>query len=169
MTQASLSVTTPSNLTNRAIGQYAERVGERYGIYDENGRAEIDVLLQRLGGSCEVRMSQESLHVEDRGRFTIYVPEHTSMRRDRFTLAHELGHYFLHYLYPECEGTRSFSRGGRDRAETEANVFASSLLMPSDHFREAWSELAGDIREMARRFDVSPDAADVRSRVLRLE
>ena len=99
---------------------------------------------------------------------TIFIPHHTSARRDRFTKAHELGHYFLHYLYPKVSGEARFGRGARDRAETEANVFASALLMPSEQFKRAYAEVGGDVWQLASRFDVSPRAAEVRAEVLGL-
>lgn len=158
----------PALLTNSAVQEYAELVGSHYHVYDANGRADIDSFVQRIGGRSEYAVDSESLHVRLPGDFTIFIPHHTSARRDRFTKAHELGHYFLHYLYPKTVGEAKFGRGGRDRAETEANVFASALLMPSDHFKRAHVELNGDIWELSARFDVSPRAAEVRAEVLNL-
>ncbi|WP_232676736.1 ImmA/IrrE family metallo-endopeptidase [Nocardioides sp. R-C-SC26] len=152
-----------------AIRSYAERIGEHHQIYDGSGSADIEALVEDLGGTIEVAHEDESLHVVDEGDFVIYVPPTTSSRRDRFTVAHELGHYFLHYLYLEKKGRATFGRGGRSRSETEANVFASSLLMPEDPFRDAHAELGADVNALARRFDVSPAAADVRCQVLGLE
>lgn len=161
--------TDPAWLTNEAIGHYAEQVGENAGIYDANGRADIDTLLRRLGGMVQYATDDESLHVRGRGDFTVFIPHFTSSRRDRFTVAHELGHYFLHYLHPKSEGTKSFGRGGRDRAETEANVFASALLMPAEKFKVAHRAVGGNTWELAVQFDVSPRAAEVRSQVLGLD
>jgi len=156
----------PTWLSNESIADYAQRVGEYHRIYDPHGRADIDDFVTRLGGNFQYATDDESLHVMEPGEFTIFIPHHTSARRDRFTKAHELGHYFLHYIYPKRSGDKRFSRGGRDRAETEANVFASALLMPEDHFREVYRELEGDTWEIAARFDVSPQAAEVRAQVL---
>jgi Zn-dependent peptidase ImmA (M78 family) len=160
--------TDPAGLTNRSIQEYAERVGKHHEIYDPTGRADIDDFVARLGGSSEYATDNESLHVWEPGNFTIFLPHFTSTRRDRFTKAHELGHYFLHYLYPKETGPKRFGRGGRDRAETEANVFASALLMPEDAFRAAFRELTGDTWKLAARFDVSPQAASVRAEALQL-
>ena len=61
----------------------------------------------------------------------------------RFTVAHELGHYFLpghpEKLFPNGGGTHQ-SRSGfvsRDQTEEEADHFAASLLMPSHLFMQA--------------------------------
>jgi predicted transcriptional regulator len=161
-------VTKAASLTNQAISTYAEQVGDAHHIYEPTGRADIDVLLRRLGGAVRQAVDEESLHVRAKGDFTVFVPQLTSMRRDRFTIAHELGHYFLHYLYPKLVGEKRFGRGGRDRAETEANVFASALLMPAERFAAAYRLHSGDVWQLAEQFDVSPRAAEVRAEVLNL-
>ena len=86
------------------------------------------------------------------------------LRRFRFTIAHEIGHWVCHCL----EGARagwspSYCRPvdlteDADRTlEREANVFAAELLMPEPAVREAWDELE-DLATCAARFDVSPTA-----------
>lgn len=45
--------------------------------------------------------------------------------RQRFTLAHELGHLVMHYSFPQ----------GLKQVEAEANQFASEFLMPEDAMR----------------------------------
>ena len=57
----------------------------------------------------------------------------------RFSIAHELGHYFLEG-HPEAvlkNGMHQSQAGfvARDRYEQEADVFAASLLMPADLFK----------------------------------
>jgi len=61
----------------------------------------------------------------------------------RFTVAHELGHYFLpghaELLFPCGDGTHQ-SRSGfvsDDPCEVEADFFAAALLMPERLFRQA--------------------------------
>lgn len=159
-------VTEPSRLSNSAIREYAERVGEHYGIYDRAGTGDVQDLVRQLGGSVDYGDTKESLHVNAVGDFTIYLPRATSSRRDRFTIAHEIGHYFLHYLHAKLTDVASFGRGERNLVETQANVFASSLLMPEESFREAWRRTNGDIYSIARQFEVSPAAVTVRAEVL---
>lgn len=160
--------TKPSNLTNSTIANYAELVGNHHKVYDDSGRADIAGLLSKLGGAVEYEHDSESLHVRRKGDFTVFIPRFTSERRDRFTIAHELGHYFLHYLYAKAPDEKTFARGGRDRAETEANVFASSLLMPAEKFTDAYATFDGDSWKLSVQFDVSPAAAEVRAQVLGL-
>lgn len=162
------TTTPPVSLGYDAIRKYAEKVGRHHRIYDPTGRADIDGLVERLGGSSTVADGRESMRVAEEGDFQIFLPSFTSNRRDRFTKAHELGHYFLHYLYPKLNGSESFSRGGRSLAETQANVFASSLLMPEAEYTAAFTSYDGDIHSVARHFDVSPAAAEVRAQVIGL-
>lgn len=161
-------VTEPSRLTNLAIREYAERVGEHYDIYDRAGTGDVHELVRKLGGRLAYGDTKESLHVNAPGDFVIILPRVTSSRRDRFTIAHELGHYFLHYLHPKREAAASFGRGERNSVETQANVFASSLLMPEQKFTAAWHRSGGDVYSLARQFEVSPAAVEVRAQVLGL-
>lgn len=160
-----------SSLSNAAIAEYASRVGRHHRIYSNSGKADLEKLLRALGGRVKVAQSfsaPEALTVHDVGNFEVHLPPITSARRDRFTIAHELGHYFLHYLYPERVGFAVFGRGTRNRAETEANVFASSLLMPAEEFKNAYSRHGSDFWAIGEQFDVSPSAAEVRAQVLGL-
>lgn len=156
-----------SRLSNAAIEEYAQRVGDAHNVYTD-GYADVYRLVANLGGCIETRDGGESLKVQDTGQFTIFLPHFTTEMRDRFTIAHELGHYFLHYRYADIDGPMSYDRGGRNRAETEANVFAATLLMPAEPFEEKWKEHSGDVWRVAGYFGVSPAAARVRAEVLEL-
>lgn len=156
-----------ARLSNAAIADYAERVGRDNDVYVD-GKVDLDQLVRMFGGRVEYCDSAEALHVRTPRDFTIYVPQFTSSARDRFTIAHELGHYFLHYRFANLDGEQAYGRGERNRVETEANVFASALLMPEREFREQWAITSGDEWKVANYFDVSPAAASVRSQVLRL-
>jgi Zn-dependent peptidase ImmA (M78 family) len=131
---------------------------------------DLDRLVSNLNGRVEVRFDgypdPESLVVAADGSFTIFVPTNTSRARDRFTIAHELGHLILHHQ-PNA-GPKTFLRYGRSPEETEANAFAGALLMPADRFRREWARCNGDPRTLAQTFQVSQSAADVRGQVLRL-
>lgn len=64
----------------------------------------------------------------------------TSEGRKRFTIAHEFGHYLLHrHQQDEFQcGDDDIETGDRNKKdiETEADQFASTLLMPLDDFRK---------------------------------
>lgn len=154
------------------IGEYAERVAEEYGVKDCSGRVDVRGLVEILQGVVVASDDIESLAINQDGSFTVFVPLTTSPLRDNFTIAHELGHYFLHFLIPFERGRdpeRHFQRGGSSRLETEANVFAAALLMPAEEFRAAYGQLQGDVYALANHFNVSPAAARVRVSSLRLQ
>jgi hypothetical protein len=84
------------------------------------------------------------------------------LRRYRFTVAHELGHWICHALEGENPDT-TFCRAvdightAERVIEREANIFAAELLMPEAAVQPVWREL-GDLEQIAARFDVSPAA-----------
>jgi hypothetical protein len=84
------------------------------------------------------------------------------LRRFRFTIAHEVGHWVCHVVgaqraEPVFCRAKDLSEDADRTIEREANVFAAELLMPEPAVREAWGEL-GDVAACAARFDVSPTA-----------
>lgn len=89
--------------------------------------------------------------------------------RQTFTLAHELGHYWLHknqelfYVdkYNYAENTDEAMK------ETEANYFASSLLMPKERFLKLITETE-DTEAVANFFGVSEVAVRNRLRWVNL-
>lgn len=100
--------------------------------------------------------------------------------RQRFSLAHELGHYLLHRHYqtifidPSTVFFRNnLSTQGTDLYEIEANIFAAELLMPEDAIKRAVAEPidAFDERAVARlalQFKVSTQALTIRLTKLNL-
>ena len=79
-----------------------------------------------------------SIVVHGKNKFNIYISNFTGTLRDRFTIAHELGHYILH---SNCgEKKIHATRFGSDRKEWEANWFAAGLLMPTSLFTELYSK-----------------------------
>lgn len=133
--------------------------------------ADIIDLTKRLGGRIHYRnMFEEDAHtntifVHGVNDFDIVLPDHSTPRRDRFTIAHELGHFFLH----SWMGQRPLraARSGSDRAEWEANWFAAGLLMPKQKFIDTHKKRPS-ISWLANEFDVSEHAASVRCTVLGL-
>lgn len=83
--------------------------------------------------------------------------------RQRFTVAHELGHYALGHGTRARDTAMQFSSGTSDPAERAANQFAAELLMPADAVHSIVS--SGQFRtvdELARVFDVSKVAMSYR-------
>lgn len=106
--------------------------------------------------------------VEGHGYFHIFLSPNTGRLRDNFTIAHELGHYFLHTGTPEGSQPGQFGRYGDTLRERQANRFAAALLMPQARFRELATRFNRNIPVLAGCFKVSPRAAEVRLESLSL-
>lgn len=106
------------------------------------------------------------------GQVSIVINQNHSVKRNRFTLAHELGHFFNdnEYLTKQSMIEDSFKlnrskEGLPEKREIEANKFAAELLMPKDKFIEVYRNSAS-IDNVADFFKVSVDAAKMRAHIL---
>lgn len=91
-------------------------------------------------------------------------------QRQIFTVAHELGHFFLHADKEEEVFYRTQVinlDSEKQKEEAEANWFAASLLMPKNLVLKYW-ELTKDIDIIAKIFGVSHTAAYFRLKNLQL-
>lgn len=111
------------------------------------------------------------------GRRIIGVNSIHAPTRQRFTIAHELGHLYLHDMV-DVHVDESFrvafreqlSEEGTDPQEIEANQFAAELLMPADFLKRDARQWAVDmdmdmdevLQKLARRYRVSTLAMSIR-------
>jgi len=109
-----------------------EQIAQRYGITQVNLSASGDIF-----GAI----------VRENGNVMIAVNPDQHPNRQRFTTAHELAHFFLHYAdgmghvehvdtYLRVSWRNSVSSQGVDWNEIEANRFAAALLMPEHMLRK---------------------------------
>lgn len=141
------------------------------------------VPIRKLARSCGARIVQVSGDDDDIDGFlyrqdkevVIGINRNQAPVRQRFTIAHELGHLLLHEP-SQVHVDRGFrvrlrsgsSRDGIDRDEMEANRFAAEILMPIDFLRRDLEkqefDLADDsqLRSLARRYGVSTQALAIR-------
>jgi len=86
----------------------------------------------------------------------------THPNRQRFTIAHELGHYFKGHLNGTSKKLRdpskNFTKDNFDIHEVEANRFAASLLMPKETIEHLIFEKGYDITQTAKILEVSTGA-----------
>ena len=95
---------------------------------------------------------------------SIYVNKNDIPERQRFTIAHELGHIVLHHINQAKEYQIVDYRSNTeqyDPREHEANNFAASLLMPREKSIYKWNRLK-DVDDFALTFKVSKSAAAIR-------
>lgn len=105
-----------------------------------------------------------SLRIKAIGDFYIKLPMDTSPLRDNFTIAHELGHYFLHYK--KDFGERLYARYGNSPEEIQANRFAAAFLMPRERFIKARKDYNDCIPLIAAHFQVSTDVVQERMKYI---
>ncbi|HAT8752896.1 TPA: ImmA/IrrE family metallo-endopeptidase [Legionella pneumophila] len=100
----------------------------------------------------------------------IYVNSSAPLSRKLFTIAHELGHYFLHSDIEQDIFLRSdrISSTGDKEKEQAANWFAAALLMPKKAFLDYW-EWCSDLDIISEMFGVSYSAAYYRAKNLGLK
>ena len=121
--------------------------------------------------------------VRERDRRVISVQVNHSETRQRFSVAHELGHLLMHpgrpYIAETDKPVRVSLRTklpayADPREEREANQFAAALLMPEELVQHWWDKFADEkgssperqLEKMATKFGVSPQA--MKYRVLNL-
>lgn len=103
------------------------------------------------------------LKCED-GSSYIVLKESLNAKRKKFTIAHELGHFYIPWhseLMFGCDiKEMDFKNDYRPR-EKEANMFAAELLMPTEEFQKFFSrEISyAMVSELANVFDVSFQAS----------
>lgn len=129
------------------------------------------VFEMELGSNCSGMIMVKDTIIEGLNtNKAIIVNSNDSDQRKRFTVAHELGHYFLEGESKTCFGHRDV--GDYSPRERDANSFASELLMPKtkveNFVKEYKDSVWGDIPDsfiidaVASNFHVSRSAANVR-------
>jgi hypothetical protein len=100
-----------------------------------------------------------------RGRTRLKRQERAPTARERWRLAHEIGHHVLHGGEP----VRTV-QWEKNELELEADVFAAELLMPAGALEKAVKGMEGhiDIEEAARAFRVGRQEMEKRLRQLGL-
>jgi len=150
----------------------AKKTIKKYGL--DTIPINLDVIFEKEGyKKVEINkpngVNGSITHIPGKGTF---VAINTAMppNRIRFTLAHELGHIFLHHdkrdVY-DGEAVREFESYNEDELpssapakETEANIFASELLIPLDQLKK-YAKQGYDLEKLAEIFQVSKHAMSI--------
>lgn len=162
-------------LPREEIEKRAREVLRRHGL--ETLPVDPVVLANREGIKLyNARFSEEELVgmiARRGGDVTLLVKQSDPPARKRFTIAHELGHYFLHlngqdgqFVDGEANLFRRTPAPAEEttpqrRQEIQANLFAAALLMPEELVRQQWP-LLRSVEEMAKLFNVSVPAMGFR-------
>ena len=169
-----------NSVRRQRINKLAEIIRE---ACDLQTPVDLRQAVERLGGTIEKESAAEyeAMVTKSGDGFKIILSNNEYDRRERFSIAHELGHLFLHmgYLIDE-EKWKSvgdytdsvYFRYGHSIEEHEANEFAAAFLMPKAEFvsiaRDHFVNGSYDVDSIAGHFEVSRDAAVNRGRWLGL-
>lgn len=137
-------------------------LGGKLTYVDNIKDAEAEAMISKRGDSFEIQIEKDG-----------YEP------RDRFSIAHELGHLFLHMgflidenIWKESSAYQDsvYYRAGHSIEEYEANEFAGALLMPKEVFLQVAKDNFQNgnyyLQPIADYFRVSIDAVRIRGRRL---
>lgn len=113
-----------------------------------------------------------AIRMRSDGNYRVVINTNHSNVRQRFTAAHELGHYIYHrdLLGQGVGDTRAYRAEGtsmpnpaiRPIHERQANAFAANLLMPMASITRLMNQGIVGTRDLALRFDVSEEAMRIR-------
>ncbi len=118
----------------------AEKLLSEHSVQNETGSVDVNEICHKLGfivTSKEIQSNVSGIAISDNSRKYVIVNPNESPERQRFTIAHELGHHILHEWRllsidsdPEMLFRKMEQSSEYDPIEIEANSFAANLLMP---------------------------------------
>ncbi|MFA5127784.1 MAG: ImmA/IrrE family metallo-endopeptidase [Patescibacteria group bacterium] len=161
----------------RQIRQLADRVRDALKL--EGPPYDVELAVKLLNGTIVAPTDwlTEALVRKNGESFIIEATKAASSERQRFSIAHELGHLFLHMGYlVDIDTWNSINeyrdspmyRRGHSEEEFEANEFAAAFLMPESDFRKVAEEhkvgCSYRTTDIAQKFGVSMPAAQNRGK-----
>jgi Zn-dependent peptidase ImmA (M78 family) len=163
------------------IEQEAQDILERFSI--TSPPIDVKKIAERLGYRVVLKFFDEedlsgTVMRDARGVVTLGINTLHAPVRQRFSIAHEIGHAWLHLASGRQESffvdppagvffRDSKASHGEDQKEIEANQFAAALLMPNQLVDGSLAALAGSpkrltidtaVSQLATRFNVSTQA-----------
>jgi Zn-dependent peptidase ImmA (M78 family) len=149
------------------------------GLLEQHGQSQPPVRIERIARNLGVEIRSGDLGdvsglIVRKGDTAIIGVNSQQMRqRQRFTIAHELGHFLLHEGLEHhvdhdyrVNFRSDLSSTATNVDEIEANFFAASILMPKQFLDDldADAAVADDekVAELAKSFDVSRHAMSLR-------
>tara|TARA_R110002020_G_scaffold31481_2_gene98089 strand:+ start:2171 stop:2689 length:519 start_codon:yes stop_codon:yes gene_type:complete len=152
--------------------KYLDIEEKAYSLLKKNSehlKNDFEVDVYKIASNLSIVIHEKSLSNEisglliiKDGKVVIGVDSDQGIQRKRFTIAHELGHYYLHRQFKSTFVDEVFARSGSsNQVEREANAFAAALLMPKELIIKAikvnnWQTIDDDeILSLAKKFNVS--------------
>lgn len=141
----------------------------------EGPQVDFDLICQRLNVTLFMAKFKDSdvngMVKRADGGFEVYIRKEHPKNRQRFTLAHEIGHIVSYQAHSFSFDKLSCPDGyierrtqlRKDPAEVEANEIAGNILMPEEFLESLISKLKNpNLRNLAEEFGVSVAAMSVR-------
>lgn len=138
-------------------------------------RIPVDVI--SIAKSNDIKVFEASLDKKFSGairynkatdKFEILINKNDAKVRQRFTIAHEIGHFFLHKeMLKDDEIHVDILYRMTNEQEKEVDYFAGALLMNKTLLEKAYKD-GNSITQLAELFDVSVSAMTVRLDILGL-
>ena len=153
----------PCGATAEEISVFAEKIAE---ALDFKPGSDLEPVVNRLNGKIkylpltEKNSKQASITVEQGGKFVIQLLPFLFPLQKRMSIAHELGHLFLHSRYGE-EPLKAYhdEEEKYETAEDEAHEFACAFLMPTQSLRRVAAAFDNDSIKVAAYFMVPEPVA----------
>lgn len=156
---------------NENLEKYVEH------LHKEMNVTSVPIHVERIAEVLNIRVKRapsddfSGLLLRKDGKALIGVNSAESPLRQRFTIAHELGHFFLHKTQEAFVDYRNNKPGvAKDIKERTADMFAASFLMPRTHLvsdmkkiikkKKGISDL--EIQSLAKKYEVSKEAMNYR-------
>lgn len=158
---------------------------QQRGIYNKGEPVDIMLISEKLFGLCisyeplDKKMQEGIIGCLDFEQNAIFLDEDSwqDHERERFTIAHELGHFICHKLLYEKVGRDLlllhneldpvYDKPRRD-IETQANMMGMAILMPKDVLLEKWNDFGKftpfqeKAQHLQKFFDVSRETIEYR-------
>lgn len=149
-----------SYMDKKMITQKANALLKQYG-YDAAADTYVDIAKLAVSNGFKVGESKQLAFKEDgfmsvskdRKKLLIGVNDDRTIEEKRFIVAHELAHYFLHYMNSDLKDAIMHREHikGKSEDENDADYFAACILMPEQSF----------IRQFRKIKEKSRDSSDI--------
>ena len=177
-------------LLDRETLRIIEEVKDEVNGFYKHTRLDLDAVcaqngIKLLEGRFEDE-NQSGALVKEGGEWSIIVNEDHPVNRKRFTIGHELGHYFAVergsvqaeiYLEEQKNVIRDYAlmkrtdeiEDGKYQIERQANMIAAAILMPDQMVQALYEKGLRSVSELAEEFGVSEVAMENKLKSMGIE
>lgn len=144
-------------------------------LHEKMGIKQVPVPIEQIVESLGIKIKRapsedfSGLLLRKDGKALMGINDSEPHVRQRFTIAHELGHFYLHPAKDAFVDYRHTQGGGvRSSKERQANIFAAAFLIPritliaEVNKRVSAGIFDAEIEELAKKYDVSKESMNYR-------